>query len=178
MIELMEKKANVVFVDETCFTTNQVKSNAWWKTGDPSPEYEVNSLRFRCVAVVGAIDLQGNLVALQMDDRAIKVPQFKEFLEKLKAAVPASPTYVLLDNLNVHHNKEVKELAKSLGLEFIFNAAYYSHVNVIERLWCYSKRAFQRKIIDEPNWKDHDKVKDLVIECLKGVKPSTLAAYA
>ena len=117
-------------------------------------------------------------MALQTDDRSIKVPQFKEFLEKLKAAVPASPTYVLLDNLNVHHNKEVKELAKSLGLEFIFNAACYSHVNVIERLWCYSKRAFQRKIIDEPDWKDHDKVKDLVLECLKGVKPSTLAAYA
>ena len=64
MIELMEKKANVVFVDETCFTANQVNSNSWCKMGEPSPEYQVNSLRFRCVAVVGAIDLQGNLVAL------------------------------------------------------------------------------------------------------------------
>ena len=92
--------------------------------------------------------------------------------------MPASPTYVLLDNLNVHHNKEVKELAKSLGFEFIFNAAYYSHVNVIERLWCYSKRAFQRKIIQEPDWKNHDNVKELVLQCLKAVKPATLAAYA
>ena len=38
-------------------------------------------------------------MALQTDDRSIRVPQFKEFLEKLKAAVPASPTYVLLDKL-------------------------------------------------------------------------------
>ena len=121
-------------------------------------------MRFCCVAVVGAIDLQGNLVALQTDDRSIRVSQFKEFLEKLKVVVPASPTYVLLDNLNVHHNKEVKLLTKSLGLELIFNAAYYSHVYVMERLWNYSKRAFQRKIIDEPYRKDNDKVKDLVIE--------------
>ena len=56
--------------------------------------------------------------------------------------MPSTPTFILLDNLNVHHNKEVKELAKSLGFELIFNAAYYSHVNVIKRLWCYSKRAF------------------------------------
>ena len=99
------------------------------------------------MAVVGAVDLQGNVLALHTDDRSIKVPQFKEFLEKLRTNCTATPTYVLLDNLNVHHNKEVKELAKSLGFELIFNAAYYSHVNVIERLWCYSKRAFQRKII-------------------------------
>ena len=74
MIELMEKRANVVFIDETCFTTNQVNNSAWWKKGDPSPEFEVNSLRFRCVAVVGAVDLQGNVLALHTNDSAIKVP--------------------------------------------------------------------------------------------------------
>ena len=74
MIELMEKRANVVFVDETCFTTNQVNNESWWKKGGLSPEFEANSLRFRCVAVVGAIDLQGNLLALHTDDRSIKVP--------------------------------------------------------------------------------------------------------
>ena len=123
----------------------------------------MNSLRFRCVAVVGAIDLEGNVKALLTHDRSIRVPEFKEFLDKLRANCKATPTYVLLDNLNVHHNKEVKAHAKSLGFELIFNAAYYSHVNVIERLWNYSKRAFARRIVNEPDWKAHDKVKELVV---------------
>ena len=50
--------------------------------------------------------------------------------------------YIFLDNLPAHHNKEVKETAEKLGLELIYNASYYSEVNPIERLWCYSKREF------------------------------------
>ena len=66
------------------------------------------------------------------------------------------PVYVFLDNLPAHHNKEVKETAAELGLELVFNASYYSEVNPIERLWNYSKREFQKKVIKHEDWKDLD----------------------
>ena len=98
-------------------------------------------------------------------------------MDQLKEQCPATPTYIFLDNLNVHHNKEVKEYAKTLGFVFVFNAAYYSEINMIERLWNYSKRAFTRRIVNEPDWKNHGKVRDLVLECLRGVSPATLEAH-
>ena len=96
----------------------------------------------------------------------------------MKKDSPRVPTYVFLDNLNVHHNGEVKAYAKQEGLELIFNASYYSMVNPIERLWNYSKRAFSKKIVQEPDWKSSEKVSELVKECVKGVDPATLKLHA
>lgn len=92
----------------------------------------------------------------------------------IKERYPRPPVHILLDNLKAHHALRTKEYAESAGINLVFNAAYNSSVNPIERLWCYAKRSFQKLAVKVEDWKNFEKVITLVEKCLKGVKPKTL----
>ena len=64
MIRLIEQRANIVFVDEACFTSNQIRARYWAKAGDASLKIDKAKIGFKCIAVVGAINVQGRVVAL------------------------------------------------------------------------------------------------------------------
>ena len=70
VIELIEHDAKILFIDEAVFTTNQVKRKTWFgKTYDPatdsfSLETAKSKISFDAIAVVGAINIHGKIVAL------------------------------------------------------------------------------------------------------------------
>ena len=69
---------------------------------------------------------------------------------------------MFLDNLRVHHMKEVKAHAASHSISLWYNAAYSPEFNPIEGLWAYAKRNFNRHCIDHSNFKDRDALYKLV----------------
>jgi len=69
---------------------------------------------------------------------------------------------VFLDNLPLHHNLKLKQLANSLKVEFIFNAPSSCELNPIERLWAWSKQNFKRECIQESNFKNENVVWSLI----------------
>ena len=79
MIRLIKKRANIVFVDEACFTSNQIRARYWAKAGDASLKIDKAKIGFKCIAVVGAINVQGGVVALLQRDLSIKTSDFVEF---------------------------------------------------------------------------------------------------
>ena len=54
---------------------------------------------FKCIAVVGAIDVQGRVVALFQRELSIKTKDFVDFLRSLRTHMKRQKTYVFLDNL-------------------------------------------------------------------------------
>ena len=66
MISLIKQRAKIVFVDESCFTINQIRARYWAKAGDSSLKIDKAKIGFKCIAVVGAIDVSGRLVAFGM----------------------------------------------------------------------------------------------------------------
>ena len=80
MIRLIEQRANIVFVDEACFTSNQIRARYWAKAGDASLKIDKEKIAFKCIAVVAAIDVQGRVVALLQRDLSIKTSDFVDFL--------------------------------------------------------------------------------------------------
>ena len=94
----------------------------------------------KCVAVVGAIDVQGRVVALLQRDLSIKTADFVDFLRSLRTRMKRQKTYIFLDNLQVHHTYIVRDNAFKNNQVLIFNASYSSHLNPIERLWAVAKR--------------------------------------
>jgi transposase len=93
--------------------------------------------------------VNGQLVALQLDDGSVNGEKFVRFVNKIGKYTSGDPCYLMLDNLRVHHTRQVKDAAARQNIKIIFNAPYSSEFNPIERLWAYAKRAFRRTMAFE-----------------------------
>jgi transposase len=63
-----------------------------------------------------------------------------ELLGKIAASGLSGPITLVLDNARYQHNAAVKALAKQLGITLLFLPAYSPNLNLIERLWKFTKR--------------------------------------
>lgn len=70
---------------------------------------EKQRLAFKAIAVVAGIDFEGKVYGLYVRDHSVTGEDFKIFLRKLRCQFmhPKETIYLLLDNLGVHHMKDV-----------------------------------------------------------------------
>ena len=80
------------------------------------------------------------MVTLLLKEKSIKIGSFIEFLIKLGRRMNKQKTYILMDNLQAHHNPAVTNKAREYNQVLLYNATYSSHLNPIERLWALAKR--------------------------------------
>ena len=71
----------------------------------------------------------------------------------------------------------VLERARKNKQEFIFNAAYSSVYNHIERLWAIAKRQFARDLITDANYNDKEQIKALVMKSILQASDKTLEKH-
>lgn len=129
------------------------------------------------MAVVAAINIKGQVVALHAKESSICTEDFIVFLNQMRRHRNSRKTYVFLDNLSFHHSRVVLERARKNKQEFIFNAAYSSVYNPIERLWAIAKRQFARDLITEANYNDKEQIKALVMKSILHASESTLEKH-
>jgi len=63
-----------------------------------------------------------------------------ELLRKIAALGLSGPITLVLDNARYQHNALVKALAAELGISLLFLPSYSPNLNLIERLWKFTKR--------------------------------------
>jgi transposase len=63
-----------------------------------------------------------------------------ELLRKIAALGLTGPITLVLDNARYQHNALVKTLAAQLGISLLFLPSYSPNLNLIERLWKFTKR--------------------------------------
>ena len=63
-----------------------------------------------------------------------------ELLGAIAARGMCGPITLVLDNARYQRNKIVEGLAKELGIEWLFLPSYSPNLNLIERLWRFTKR--------------------------------------
>ena len=63
-----------------------------------------------------------------------------ELLRKIAAEGLVGPVTVVLDNARYQRNKVVQALAVELGVRLLFLPSYSPNLNLIERLWGFTKR--------------------------------------
>ena len=125
---------------------------------------EKKKLAFRAIAVAAAIDSEGHVVASHIVDGAINIEHFCTFLDKVGHIYQRKKTYMLVDNLNVHHSKLVQNRASHWNIELLFNGTYSSTFNPIERLWAWAKRRFQAKCVESAPYHRQERMRQLVTE--------------
>ena len=130
------------------------KHGIWWNKGAEPPTVFRNAVSFPAIAVVAAIDINGNIISYLIKDFSIKKPDFIQFLNLTKRMMSGSKTYILLDNLKVHHSSEVSDVADRNKQNLLFNGSYSSELNPIEFLWYLAKAKFRSGLLESTDYKD------------------------
>ncbi|MDX9909850.1 MAG: IS630 family transposase, partial [Mariniphaga sp.] len=92
------------------------------------------------INVLGAVDAISKEVITLCNTTYINAQTIVDFLIRIKERYADKPVKIVLDNARYQHCKFVKETAKALGIELLFLPSYSPNLNIIERLWKFTKR--------------------------------------
>jgi transposase len=92
------------------------------------------------INVLGAVNAITKEVTTMINDTFIDAKVIISFLCLLKKTYADKPIKIVLDNAKYQHCKAVMDLADSLGIELLFLPPYSPNLNIIERLWRFTKK--------------------------------------
>lgn len=92
------------------------------------------------INVLGAVHAITKEVVTTSNTTFINADTIVEFLKQLKEHYCDLPIKIVLDNARYQHCKIVEQTAKQLGITLLFLPAYSPNLNIIERLWKFTKK--------------------------------------
>lgn len=134
-VRAAKEKATILWADETA-----VRQDTAWIRGfaaqGHTPEMQ-HTVRWSSMTMISAVSNKG-LMHFALYDQAINSELFIEFLDSLLAEYAGEKIIVIVDNLKVHHSKEVdvwlKDESRSQRIELIHLPAYSPEQNPDEWL--------------------------------------------
>jgi len=103
------------------------------------------------INVLGAVNAITKEVVTIANTTYITSGTLIDFLKLLKGNFPDKPIAIVLDNARYQHCFVVTTFAKSLGIHLLFLPPYSPNLNIIERLWKFTKKEIlYAKFYDKP----------------------------
>ena len=90
--------------------------------------------------VLGAWDAVARRLIAVTNTTVVNTETMCQLLRKIAAAGLNGPITVVLDNARYQRNAVVQALAKELGITLLYLPSYSPNLNLIERLWRFTKR--------------------------------------
>jgi len=91
-------------------------------------------------SVLGAWNAVTNSLLSVTTNATVNSETMCELLRRIAALSLQGPVRLVLDNARYQHCALVKELAKNLNIELLFLPSYSPNLNLIERLWKFTKK--------------------------------------
>lgn len=131
------QEMNLLFMDAAHFVMGAFLSQVWCLARlflpTPSGRKRLN--------VLGAVDAITQQIHLLTNQTYITATTIVAFLGQLKAAYgDERPLWLVLDNARYQHCQRVKAEALGLGITLLFLPTYSPNLNLIERLWKWTKK--------------------------------------
>ena len=136
----------LVFIDESFCKTGMCREFAW----APRGERAIGKRPFRnwkTVSIIGAIRL-GERPRLMTHHGSVDGAVFRRFVRSTLVPWLRRGDVVVMDNLNMHKSRVVRELIEAAGATPIFLPTYSPELNPIELLWAHFKRALRTLAIN------------------------------
>lgn len=156
-----ENKCHLLFMDAAHFVHAPFLCQVWCFVRQfiPSP-----SGRDR-LNVLGAINAISKQLSFHVNTTYINAEVIVSFLYKLSRQYCDLPIFIVLDNARYQHCQYVMEVAKKLNIELLFLPSYSPNLNLIERLWKFTKKkALYGKYHDS-----FDKFQNAIVDTLHSV---------
>lgn len=123
----------LVFIDESGFWVGMNRPVARSKKGMKA--YAMRKFyRGKKMTIIGAIR-QTKVVATRALENSMKKDDFLEFIKMDLAPKLKEGDVVVMDNLNSHHRKEVREMIEAVGASVEYLPVYSPDFNPIEMMW-------------------------------------------
>ena len=90
--------------------------------------------------VLGAWDAVARRLIAVTNTTVVNTETMCELLRKIAGSGLTGPITLVLDNARYQRNAIVEALAKELGIRLLFLPSYSPNLNLIERLWKFTKR--------------------------------------
>ena len=136
------KASDLVFLDESGCNTDMTRRYAYSLGGSRAVDSAPLS-KPENTTILSSIQLDGTLRYTTFLGGST-VERFKRYLETDLLPHLNGNSVLVMDNMNSHHAKAVKELLDSSGVRYIYLPPYSPDLNSIEKLWPKVK-AFLRK---------------------------------
>lgn len=134
--EAMEGIRRLLFMDAVHFTLAAFTCKVWCK----GPLYLPTGAGRNRFNLLGAIDPFSLELIHSHSMVYVDAQQVRDFLEKVRNKSGDIPVSIILDNARYQHCQAVKEKAAQLGIDLIFLPPYSPNLNIIERLWKYTRK--------------------------------------
>ncbi len=113
--------------------------------------------------VLGALHAVTHELITVTNETYINAESIGELLVKIASLHLATPITLVLDNARYQKCARVTELAASLTIELLYLPPYSPNLNLIERLWKFTKK----KCLYSKYYQDFSSFKEAIIDCMK-----------
>ena len=139
-ILMHEPNIDTVYIDETTFHLWMQPGRLWIKRG---MKVELPDTRGHSISVIGALSVRHGLLLTHVFQGSNNSYSFLKFIQDLKAKCEDNLTYVVMDNLSMHHSNLI---SKEFNMRFIakFLPTYSCELNPIEKVWNLLKMKWRR----------------------------------
>jgi transposase len=138
----------LVFIDESGFWVGMTRPIA--RAAKGKKVYERRKFyRSRKMTIIGAIK-RSKVVTQKILEGSMKKENFLEFIKVNLVPNLEAGDVVVMDNLNSHHRKEVKEMIESVGAKVQYLPVYSPEFNPIEMMWSQLKSLVRKFKTETP----------------------------
>ena len=146
-------KDKVYFLDPVHQVHNNANDYAWQYKGAKGTKQVKSNTGRRRLNIIGALEpltLEPIIILTEANcNKELMVSYLTHIREENK---DAGIIYIILDNAGYNRSYEVKEIAKTLGINLLYLPPYCPNLNLIERLW----RFFNKKVTKNKYYKTFD----------------------
>jgi transposase len=128
-------KVKLFFVDASHFVMGGFSGVIWSKVR----RYVQTASGRQRYNVLGALDFITKKVETVTNNTYITATEVMALIDKLAVAYVGFPIKLVMDNARYQHCKAVIDHAAAVGVELIFLPTYSPNLNLIERLWKFTK---------------------------------------
>jgi transposase len=149
---------HLLFLDAAHFVMGVFLCNMWSKVR----LFIKSSAGRKRLNVIGTIDAITKKILFQTNITTVNAETMACFLYYLKSQMPDKPISIVLDNARYQHCNFIKELATELGITLLFLPPYSPNLNLIERLWKFTKKT----VLYGKYYEKFDEFQRAITECL------------
>lgn len=137
----IEQKNSVLLFLDPCHLQHTVVNARMWQPKGKNGTISIKSNpKKKRINILGAFDFKNFSIITTLTEEKCDKEQMVKFLQKIRKKYVHEKIIIVLDNAAYNHAKYTKAYAEWYNIELLFLPAYSPNLNLIERLWKFTKK--------------------------------------
>lgn len=132
----------------------------WQPKGEKGTVKIKSNSKKRRINILGVLDLKNFSIITTLTEKKCSTERIVEFVQKIKKKYPNQDIVIILDNAQYNHANYTTVYAELSNIELFFLPPYSPNLNIIERLWKFSKK----KLVHNVHYEKFEQFNDKVYE--------------